>query len=114
MFKEFVRCLGAYALYFRKLRIECLLTTYLPMKVNGKTVCFIPHPLEQAKRFGSFVDMQGVGVFRKIDLLEPFGNADDGDLSIKAELFECLGSGRQLALPSVDQDQVWHWLVFFQ
>ena len=62
--------------------------------------------LDELEDSGFLVDVKGDGVAGEEDLLQAFGDADDGDLVADAQRFQAFHGGVELSLCAVDDDEL--------
>src|SRR5438046_974039 len=76
-----------------------------PVVRDREAVGFVPDVLQEIQRVGAARDPDGLGLARKVDLLEPLREPDGVDVR-QAQPGEHVERGVQLPLPAVDHDQV--------
>src|SRR4051812_37113277 len=74
------------------------------MVLDREAVRLVADPLQQARGLGVGGEVERRGAAGHVDLLQPLGEADDGDAAL-AERLQGPHPRRQLPLAAVDQDQ---------
>ena len=79
----------------------------------AETVGLVAQMLDNAQGLGILVDIERNAVAGKIDFFETFGNADNGDGAVEADLVECLYGCAELPFAAVDDYELGQVDAFF-
>ncbi len=73
---------------------------------DAEAVSLVTQVTDHPEGLGGLVEEHGQAVAGIIDLFQPLGNADDGDLAPQPQLLQTLQGGAQLSLTSIDHNEL--------